>query len=301
MKEWPDFFIIGAMKAGSTALHHCLNKHPIIFMSQPKEPGFFSRDNRFAKGPSWYRKHFSGALAGQLWGDSSTCYSRMPVYPNSAYRIHQINPNAKFIYIVRDPVLRAFSHYRHQMDETVISGGLPITYKEFLKVDKEVLETGKYYYQIKPYYDLFGPENIHVCSFDELVNDTPKTIEEVCCFLNIDPSDLSKSSLPSKNKAGSALVYSYTNKYIERIRNTSLLKSFIDYMPQKAKTYGVLALKSSLMKSDLMKTKATKGHEALSKPFLEDIKFLAEYYKDDSIDFQELTGLDICHWKSFRS
>lgn len=300
MKEWPDFFLIGAMKAGSTALHHCLNKHPDIFMSRPKEPGFFSRDDRFAKGYIWYRGYFKGAADSQVWGDSSTCYSRMPIYPNTAARIYNVNPNAKFLYVVRDPVLRAFSHYKHRMDETVISGRPILTYKEFLKVDTEVLNTGKYYYQIKPYYDLFGADNVYVCSFCDLVDNTSKTLFEICSFLNVDPSSLSETIFPIKNEAGSSLNYFYTNQYIRVLRNSLLVKPIIDLMPSSAKKAGVSVLKSTLMRSGLMRKKVTKDHAVLSVPDEEDKRFLSEYYKNDLTDFQALTGLDITCWKSFK-
>lgn len=301
MKEWPDFFLIGAMKAGSTALHHCLNKHPDVFMSKPKEPGFFSRDNRFSKGPIWYRSHFKGASASQVWGDSSTCYSRSTMYPKTATRIYDVNPNARFLYIVRDPVERAFSHYKHRMDEAVISGNPILSYKQFLNDDQEVLVTGRYYFQIKPYYDLFGAENIHVCSFDDLVSNTHDTLAKVWDFLNVSPNFSSEAGLPSKNESGSSLVYFHTNKTIKALRNFALMKPLIDIMPNFFKEAGVSAIRSNLMKSQSMKKITEKDRQDLSKPDDKDLEFLSEYYRNDLADFHALTGLNVNQWESFRN
>ena len=301
MKQWPDFFLIGAMKAGSTALHHCLKKHPDVFMSTPKEPGFFSRDNRFSKGPNWYRTHFKGAVASQVWGDSSTCYSRSTIYPKTAIRIHDVRPNARFIYVVRDPVVRAFSHYKHRMDEAVIAGNPILSYKQFLNDDKEVLMTGRYYFQIKPYYDLFGAENIHVCSFDDLVSNTQVVLNKVWNFLNVNPDFSNVAELPNKNESGSSLIYFHTNNTIKNIRNSSLLKPFIDVMPNFLKEVGVSVIRSNLMKSQSIRKVINKEHEFLSKPDNEDLKYLSKYYRNDLTDFHALTGVDVSHWQSFRN
>ena len=301
MKEWPDFFLIGAMKAGSTALHHCLNKHPDIFMSKPKEPGFFSRDNRFSKGPIWYRDHFKGGAAGQVWGDSSTCYSRSTIYPKTPTRIYNVNPDARFLYVVRDPVVRAFSHYKHRMDEAVISGNPILSYKQFLNDDKEVLMTGRYYFQIKPYYDLFGAEKIYVCSFDDLVSETHDTLTKIWDFLNVNPDFSGGAELPSKNESGSSIVYFHTNKTIKTLRNFALLKPLIDIMPNFFKEAGVSAIRSNLMKSQSMKKITEKDRVGLSKPDDEDLEFLSEYYRNDLADLHALTGLDVSQWESFRN
>ena len=68
----PDFFIIGAAKAGTTSLFALLERHPDIFMSTPKEPEFFARDDLYSKGLESYADLFEQALPGQILGEAST-------------------------------------------------------------------------------------------------------------------------------------------------------------------------------------------------------------------------------------
>lgn len=299
MDRWPEFFLVGAMKAGSTTLHNCLNKHPDIFMSQPKEPGFFSRDSRFSRGPDWYRDHFKNAMSHQICGDSSTCYSRRPIYPNTANRIWKVKPDARILYVVRDPVLRAYSHYKHRMDEAIISDNPTVTYKEFLSKDEEVLTTGRYYDQIKPYYDLFGAHNVHICTVDDLVKRPSETLSKIYLFLQVPPIEQSGDNLPHMNQSGSKITRFHTTQIVNKFRRMPIVKQSIDLMPSNIKKSGALRLKSILMRSKVLTKIASKEHDELSRPDIDDLTFLSRYYKDDLQKLSHLTGIDIAHWHSF--
>lgn len=298
-KRWADFYLIGAMKAGSTTLYHCLNKHPDIFMSKPKEPGFFSRDERFSKGELWYFDHFRGALNHQILGDSSTCYSRYPTYPNAAKRIYSINPNARFIYVVRDPVIRAYSHYKHRMDEAIISGKSVISYKQFLNDDEEVLMAGRYYYQIKFYYDLFGSDHIHICSFDALVNETESTLLKICRFLRINPNCFEDVSLPHLNESGSSVANFHAKQLIDSMRERSAVKNIISIVPSTIKDSVYSAVKNQLRKSKTVQHKTLNYRKTISTSDEQDEVKLAEYYKDDLIDLSRICEVDVRNWLSF--
>ncbi len=123
----PDFMIIGAPKAGSTALHAALERHPQLFMSTPKEPKFFMTDGapRRAqhRGPGdahsarewvWRREQyealFDAAPPGAVRGESSPFY----LWDRDAHRrMAALVPDAKLIAVVRDPVDRAYSNWTH--------------------------------------------------------------------------------------------------------------------------------------------------------------------------------------------
>ena len=83
MSRMPDFLIIGAMKCATTSLHDQLAAQPGLFMSEPKEPFFFSNDEVYARGIDWYAGLFAGAAAGDLCGESSTHYTKLPSYPRT--------------------------------------------------------------------------------------------------------------------------------------------------------------------------------------------------------------------------
>src|SRR6185437_9415080 len=121
----PDFFIAGVPKAGTTALHSALAKHPGLYLSPVKEPKFFLTDGPppTEGGPGdakTYREHvwrradyedlFSGAPANALKGESTPFY----LFSEDAQdRIHALIPHAKLIVVLRDPVERAHSNWTH--------------------------------------------------------------------------------------------------------------------------------------------------------------------------------------------
>jgi len=107
----PDFFIIGAAKAGTTSVHAVLAKHPDIYMPPQKEPEFFARDDLYEQGIETYSKLFKAARANQFIGEASPIYSLQGFFPDAAKRIAMHCPKAKIIYILRDPVERAYSYY----------------------------------------------------------------------------------------------------------------------------------------------------------------------------------------------
>ena len=133
----PDFFVAGVPKAGTTALHSALARHPALFMSTVKEPKFFLTDGPppAEGGPGdakTYREHiwrrtdyealFDGAPAGALKGESTPFY----LYNRQALgRIRAVVPAAKLIIVLRDPVERAHSKRRGWRPAGRTSGGIP--------------------------------------------------------------------------------------------------------------------------------------------------------------------------------
>lgn len=108
----PDFLIIGAQKAGTTSLFHYLSNSPDIRAPLVKEVHYF--DLEFSRGPTWYRTNFPRRTDVDNWSscDSSPFYLLHPLAPQ---RARQTVPDAKIICILRDPVTRAHSHWRHEV------------------------------------------------------------------------------------------------------------------------------------------------------------------------------------------
>jgi hypothetical protein len=113
--RFPDFLIIGSAKSGTTTLYECLQRHPNIFLPALKEPQFFSKNSVFEQGAAWYKALFAQAEDSQICGEASTTYTRWPHTPDVPRRIMNLLPNPKFIYLMRNPVERAYSHYCHHM------------------------------------------------------------------------------------------------------------------------------------------------------------------------------------------
>ena len=175
----PDFVIIGAMKCGTSTLHAQLAAQPQFFMSEPKEPNYFSDDNVFAKGEAWYRGLFKDAPRGAIRGESSTHYTKLPTYPKTIERLGRLIPDAKFIYLMRDPVDRLISHYIHEWTQGVIA--CPID--EAVEKHCELIDYSRYAYQLGPWVQRFGKERILPVMFEEMTANPDDQLKRIADFL----------------------------------------------------------------------------------------------------------------------
>lgn len=178
----PDFVIIGAMKCGTSTLHAQLAAQPQFFMSEPKEPNFFSNDEIYAKGEAWYRSLFAAAPPGTIKGESSTHYTKLPTYPKTAERLAALIPHAKFIYLTRDPLERLVSHYIHEWTQGVITCGI----EEAIEKHPELIAYSRYGYQLAPWIERFGRERILTVEFERLTAEPQATLERIAAFLGVE-------------------------------------------------------------------------------------------------------------------
>jgi hypothetical protein len=201
----PDFFVSGAPKAGTTAVHAALARHPALYMSAVKEPKFFLTDGPppARGGPGdvqTYREHvwrrddyealFDPAPAGALRGESTPFY----LYRQDAgRRIHDLIPGARLIVILRDPVERAHSNWTH-----LWSAGLdPIGDFVLACAEEEnriaagwadfwhYTSLGRYGEQLQRLYEVFPREHVMVFRYRTLVENPASTLDEICGFLGV--------------------------------------------------------------------------------------------------------------------
>jgi hypothetical protein len=105
----PDLAIVGAARSGTTQLAARLSRHPSIDASAVKEPNYFSRE--FERGPEWYDAYFQPRSRQRVRLDASVSYT-YPQYPEALERLAAAAPDAYVMYVVRDPIERAVSHFR---------------------------------------------------------------------------------------------------------------------------------------------------------------------------------------------
>ncbi|MCB2112127.1 MAG: sulfotransferase [Parvularculaceae bacterium] len=191
----PDFIIIGAMKCGTSTLHAQLAAQPQFFMSEPKEPNFFSDDGVYARGEGWYRALFSNAPAGAIKGESSTHYTKLPTYPKTIERLAALIPNAKFIYVLRDPLDRLVSHYIHEWTQGIIA--CPID--EAIDKHPELVAYSRYAYQLEPWVRQFGAGRILPVVFENMTNAPDAELERIAAFLGADGDVEWKGDLDAQN------------------------------------------------------------------------------------------------------
>jgi hypothetical protein len=213
----PDFFVAGVPKAGTTALHSALARHPSLYMSPVKEPKFFLTDGPPPDegGPGdvkTYREHvwrrsdyealFSGAPPGALKGESTPFY----LYDRDAQlRIKALIPDAKLIVVLRDPVERAHSNWAHLWSAGLDPSGdfLEACAKEDQRVAAGWADfwrytgLGMYGEQLSHLYSVFPREQVLVFRYRELVTDPVTTLDQVCAFLGVATGLLTE--LPREN------------------------------------------------------------------------------------------------------
>ncbi|MBM9605760.1 sulfotransferase domain-containing protein [Desulfopila inferna] len=177
----PDFILIGAMKCATSTLHEQLSLHESFFMTTPKEPSFFSDIENYDKGSIWYQSFFKKAGHGQVKGESSTNYSKLPNYPETVNRIKSFCPEIKCIYLMRHPVDRLISHYIHEWSQ----GNISCDINTAVRHHPELIEYGRYNMQLEPYISTFGFSAI-LPLFTERLQITPRQeLQAIFDFLEI--------------------------------------------------------------------------------------------------------------------
>lgn len=127
-RSLPDFLVLGAQKAGTTALYAYLRWHPGITGPSWKEVSFF--DRHWWRGEDWYRGQFPLRRAGRMVGEASPSYLFHPLAPE---RARALVPEARLVALVRDPVARAYSHYQHE----VALGREPLGFEGAIAAEEE--------------------------------------------------------------------------------------------------------------------------------------------------------------------
>ena len=179
-RSLPNLVVIGGAKCGTTSLHAYLALHPQIFMSREKEVQFFTK--HFEKGVAWYAAHFRAGREHPVRGEASpqyTCYPRITDVPE---RMHAIVPDAKLVYLVRDPFARLRSHV------VFMAPGRKVANMDELL---EPFETNPYVaqsrqaWQLERYLAVYPPERILVLAAEDLRDARRATLAAVFRFLEV--------------------------------------------------------------------------------------------------------------------
>ncbi|MGK2955997.1 MAG: sulfotransferase family protein [Solirubrobacterales bacterium] len=177
----PNFIIIGGLKCGTTSIHHYLGCHPDVHMSKPKELNFFAAEQNWDLGFDWYKGRFDNR--SKINGESSPHYTNGPRFNGVAPRIHEYCPDAKLVYMVRDPIKRILSHWVH-------ATGAGYETREFVETlsrpDTAYIDRSKYWMQLQPYLPLFDKGQIRIITQEELGSDRDGTMKKAFAFLGVD-------------------------------------------------------------------------------------------------------------------
>ncbi|MGC6489451.1 MAG: sulfotransferase family protein [Planctomycetota bacterium] len=192
----PEVMLIGAAKSATTNLFMQMCAHPNIFgghledgFGEQKEPSFFSFDENYARGLSYYKSLYADARPDELCVDASTNYTRWPQLPWTAERMAYHAPNARLIYVIRHPVDRAYSHYVHRhMRELHPGEPIVATFEEHVQRDPMCIDSSLYMRQIEQYLEHYPRSALHVVLTTDFEREPLKTLQGICRFLDIDPN-----------------------------------------------------------------------------------------------------------------
>lgn len=192
---YPDFVILGAMKCGTSTLAAQLGAQDGVFMSTPKEPNFFSDDAVYERGPEWYEALFDSAPEGALKGEASTHYTKLPTYPHTLERMRTVLEAPQLIYMIRDPLARAISHYIHEWTEGRMSAD-PVS-----AFDKhpELIDYGRFAMQIAPFVEAYGTQAILVTSLERMTAEPNAELARIGSHVGMTAPAIWRQDLGAKN------------------------------------------------------------------------------------------------------
>ncbi len=178
----PTFILIGAMKCGTTSLHRYLDAHPEICVSEPKETDFFLQ--RTEKDLSWYRRRF--AREARAYGEASTNYTKYPEFRGVPQRMRQLLPEVKLLYLVRDPIERALSHYAHNRADGLEDQ--PLEEALWPPAESHYLQTSRYALQIAQYLEHYALDQLLVIEAERLRSERHAVLQAIFSFLEVTPT-----------------------------------------------------------------------------------------------------------------
>lgn len=202
MRVLPDFFVIGAVRSGTTSMYHYLDQHPSIVKSAYDELGFF--DDNFKLGWAWYRSLFPTSMKKKRIKNKTgrfLTFDDTPFYiynETVAKRIKQFFPDGKIIVLLRNPIDRAYSNYflgvqmgdeKRSFDEVVLEEIDHIKQYDEIQIDEYLSQSylgrGLYAAQLEIWFKHFQRENILIIKSEDFSIKTSEIMEQVFEFLNL--------------------------------------------------------------------------------------------------------------------
>jgi len=312
MCRLPNFFIVGAPKAGTTSLYHYLDQHPQIYMSPVKEPNFFSieiREENFEAtrrralirdrqslhtylAGSMDQKRFGGIVRRDedylrlfanvkqelAVGEASVCYLWSPT---AAARIAERIPGAKILVMLRDPADRAYSQYLHGLG----NGAIRWSFREHIErnlrhrtgqfcIHYPFLEFGLYAGQIDRYMERFG-RKVWIGFHQDFKTHPAKVFESICRFLEVDPGfapDMSRRHMETQVPRVGAAAW---------LRRSGFWEAAAHLTP--------LRLRPHIRRTLVRKPAAERMDPA-------DRQYLVEFYREDVRKLERLLGRELDSW-----
>lgn len=302
-KVAPNFFILGAAKAGTTSFAEYLSQHPQVYMSPVKEPHYFSSDidctripehtppqkyfsllplrkrhALYVRQPEHYDLLFAAAGDAKVRGEASPSYLYSELAPK---RISEEISDPKFLVLLRNPIERAYSHFRmhygKDTDDFVksVQRDFQCSRKGW-GVSLLYVELGCYAPQLKRYFARFPRDRIKICFYDDFRVDLRQTLLEVLSFLEIDETlDSISIGVRYNESYGRPAILRETSP-LNRLGPYRLVR---DAIPHEARL------------------KIRRLMSRRPRPILrEEYQAVVPYFREDVLELSELLRRDLTHW-----
>jgi len=178
----PNLIVIGAQKCGTSVLHYYLSLHPEVSMSKPKELNFFIEERNWPRGVDWYKQQFDPEA--RVRGEASPNYTAWPQHDGVPERMHGVLPDAKLIYMIRDPLERIAAHWVHNYAKRREKGTLAET---LVHPNTSYVNRSKYAMQLERFLAHYSKDQILVFQQSELRHKRMETLRTVFEFIGVDP------------------------------------------------------------------------------------------------------------------
>ncbi len=295
-----DFIIIGAQKSATTSLYHYLQGHPQIVMPAAKEAPFFVGDNYQPHlWPEFCEQHFSGAPDDALLGKATPQYMADVA---AAERIHSLFPNTKLIAVLRDPIDRAWSHYKMDLrretesrtfneavEQLLDTAALQNARTRTVPLHQHGLESESDFYLVwseygrilENYLHFFDRSQLLVLSMDDIRTEPQCIMDRILQFLDL-PSGYSPANLGSVSHQGGGKPI-VSRKARDAARNNPLLSVLWNTVPEHRKqTIRYWFEQINVRKSNDEKTLSPTNEAALRAHFATDLSRLTQHTEFDA-------------------
>lgn len=272
----PTFLGIGALKSASTWLSEVLRTHPEISMAATKEVRYFSR--YYDRGQDWYLEQFHRAASAKHVGEFSPGYLCRPEVPA---RVHAFDSSLRFIVILRDPIDRAYSHYRHYKRHNMTTG----TFLEAFDESPVLLRTGLYHQALERWWRFFPSSRIHLVLYDDIDRSPLTAARAVFRFLEIDENH--STDLYRRRVSPTITPRIYALETMRRRMFGFLERSHLSHLIGWSRQLGL----GEWYRRWNNRAVGPRG------PTAEERRYLMPRFEDDIRRLEESTGLDLTSWR----
>lgn len=294
----PNLFIPGAAKSGTTTLHKLLNLHPDICMSSIKEPIFWNKNAlNIPEKIDWYNSLFNDPYA-TFFGESTTSYMYYYSFIDNVKMHYSEDP--KFIFILRNPIDRCYSHYwwmngRGQEKKTfknAVENDYNTPFREYGYVPNLYYQFGLYGQWIEKFYKNFNSENIKIITLEALISDKLQTLN--CCFRFLGVDELEFLPDLQSNKTSKMLypkMYHFLMKTASGKYKFTRIAKYI--LPKKSNE----KIKTAIKKSNYFSKSIDFDYPKITTL---QRKWLKSLYEDDIRHLKQITSLPFKEWPDFK-